>query len=638
MGLQILLSFLTLVILAIVTILAYNKRRFARYEAEQREKLTLDSLLSMIKQDMVDMLKDDSLYGKSGEEWERMYRRQKRISKAMKDCVYGIEKDKIIVKDLIKGRIQEILKTDEEVDSVIDLNNQNINPMIKWEIMAYYLHKDPKIGKGVIKYLFSKYGVDKVKYEIEDGRVPHYKWKRDELETMYQNEIVPRGPIPYLDKLEIISTLLYEKYKGFGCIDTLRDLQIDGLNFGTSGSVLADVLNKGRDVPKSTASVWIYYSGKYIHAEFFDFYSEHEMRRVVQLICRYGNPGPLTEKRGYLVNNMYDQSRVLAVRPPVAECWAVFIRKFDLGGDMNLNKLIDPLVMDPITKQPQLDENGQPKHKYKNAQVPFKTIEFLMMGQVTCGFTGRQGSGKTTMMKYALGSADGRLTLRILEMTAELYLREVFTGRNILSLQETQWCSPAELQDALKKSDAAISIVGEVATDAVAARMIQMGQVASIFTIFSHHANRTEDLVQALTNSIVASSHGAATPDTVEPQVIDVIKVDVHLDYDVGGNRYIERITEIVRTENVKQYSEIDPTNPLYTLAANQKTFYEKTTDARRFVCRNILHFDTNTWTYVTDQFFSEALTSHILSRLPKEYVDDFINFAEKNWRARKVS
>mgnify|MGYP000055392647 FL=1 len=638
MGLQILLSFLTITILAVITILAYNKRRFARIEAEQKEKLTLDSLLGMIKQDLVDMLKDDSLYGKSGEEWERMYRRQKRISRAMKDCVYGIEKDKIIVKDLIKGRIQEILQTDEEVDAVIDLNNQNINPMIKWEIMAYYLRKDPKIGKRVIKYLFAKYGTDKEKYDIEDHTVPHFAWRRDELELMYQNEVVPRGPIPYLDKLEIISTLLYEKYKGFGCIDTLRDLQIDGLNFGTSGSVLADVLSKGKDIPKFTASVWIYNSGKYIHAEFFDFYSEHEMRRVVQLICRYGNPGPLTEKRGYMVNNMYDQSRVLAVRPPVAECWAVFIRKFDLGGDMNLEKLIDPIKMDEVTKKPLIGEDGQVVHKYHNAQIPYKTIQYLMMGQVTCGFTGRQGSGKTTMMKYALGSADARLTLRILEMTAELYLREVFTGRNILSLQETQWCTPAELQDALKKSDAAISIVGEVATDAVAARMIQMGQVASIFTIFSHHANRTEDLVQALTNSIVASSHGAATPDTVEPQVIDVIKIDVHLDYDVKGNRYIERITEIVRTENVKTYDEIDPSNPLYSLASNQKTFYEKTTDAKRFVCRNILHFDTRTWTYVTDQFFSEALTKHILSRLPEEYIDEFIDFAERNWRAKRAN
>ena len=44
--------------------------------------------------------------------------------------------------------------------------------------------------------------------------------------------------------------------------------------------------------------------------------------------------------------------------------------------------------------------------------------------------------------------------------------------------------------------------------DIIAARMIQMGQVASIFTIFSHHANRTVDLVHALTNSVVSASGG----------------------------------------------------------------------------------------------------------------------------------
>lgn len=626
---QWLLAGITLIAVLVVTFLMYNKRKFSRKEVKREDRLTMDRLLEMVKLRLVDMLKDDNIYGKDGEEWERAYARLKRVQKAMRDCVYGIEKEKIIVKDLIKGIVQEVCPDDEKLDDVLDLNNPFIDPMIKWEILAYYLSKDPKIKKGVIKYLFSKYHVDDVKYEIEDGTIPHYRWDLEELNEMYRNEI--NFEIPYLDKLEIFSTLLYERYKGFGCIDTLRDMTIDGLNFGTSGSVLADILNKDRKVAKASASVWIYYSGKYIHASFFNFYSEHEARRVVQLICRYGNPGPLTEKRGYLVNNMYDQSRVLAVRPPVAEYWAVFIRKFDLG-EMTLERLVDPLVMDPNTKKPKVDENGEVIHKYKNAIIPFKLIRYLMEGQVTCGFTGRQGSGKTTMMKYAIGAADARLTLRILEMTFEMYLREIYTDRNILSLQETNWCTAAELQDALKKSDAAISIVGEVATDVIAARMIQMGQVASIFTIFSHHANRAEDLVQAITNSIVASSNGAATPDTVEPQVIDVIKVDIHLDYDVNGNRYIERFTEIVRTDNHVAYLPIDPKRVEYCRAENEKRYYEKITENKRFACRNILHFDTNTWEYVPDQFFSEALTNHILSRLPKEYVDEFLDFAEKWW------
>lgn len=636
MTLQWVLAVITFVALLVITLLAYNKRKYARHDAMREDKLTMDRMLEKIKIMLVDMLKDDNVYGKDGEEWERAYARQKSIRKSMRDCVYGIEKDKIVVKDLIKGCSQEMLPTDDAVDSVLDLNNPFIDPYIKWEILAYYLSKVPEIGKDVIRYLFKKYNVDRVKYEIEDGTVPHYRWSAEEVNTMYDAEIRDvYGEIPYLDKLEVMSTLHYVKYKGFGRIDTLRDMRIDGLNFGTSGSVLSEILNKDRHVAKASASVWIYYEGKYIHADFIDFYTEHEVRRVVQLLCRYGNPGPLTEKRGYLVNNMYDQSRVLALRPPVSEYWAVFIRKFDLG-DMTLEKLIDPVVRDPNTNEPQLDEEGSVVHKYKNAIVPFRTMRFLMMGQVTCGVTGRQGSGKTTIMKYMLSAADPRLPLRILELTFEMYAREIYPNRNILSLQETQWCSAEELQDALKKSDAAISIVGEVATDVVAARMLQMGQVASIFTIFSHHANRTEDLVKAITNSVVASSHGAATPDTVEPQVIDVIKVDVHLDYDVDGNRYIDRVTEIRRVDRVITYLPIDPNHIEYCVAENQRRYYEKTTENRRFVAVDILHFDVDTWTYVTDDFFSPELTKHILSRLPEEQVDEFAEFAESNWK--KVS
>lgn len=632
MTIQVVLSIITLVAVVTITLIAYNKRKYTRRESNKEDRLTMDRLLEKVKLDLVNELNEDNIRGKGGEEWDRAYSRLKRISSAMRNTVYGIEKDKIIVKDLIKGSIQKIMPTDEIVDSVLDLNNPFIDPMIKWEIMAYYLSKRDDIGKGVIKYLFKKYKVDEVKYEIEDGTVPHYRWSTKECELMYQNEI--DFEIPYLDKLEIISTLLYQRYKGFGIIDTLIDMTIDGLHFGTSGSVMAEISNRDKRVPRASASVWIYFEGIYIHAPFFDFYSQHEVRRVVQLLCRYGNPGPLTEKRGYLVTTMQNQSRVLAVRPPVAEYWAVFIRKFDLG-DMNLEKLIDPLVEDRDTHKPVLDEAGKYVHKYKNAFIAHKLVRYLMMGQVTCGFTGRQGSGKTTLMKYAITAADARLNLRVLELTFEMYLREIYPERDILAVQETEWVTAAALQDALKKSDAAISIVGEVASDIIAARMIQMGQVASIFTIFSHHANRTEDLIQAITNSIVASSHGAATPDTVEPQVLDVIKVDIHLDYDVEGNRYIERITEVRRLDNAIKYVPITQNNATYALAENQKRYYEKITDTRRFIAVDVLHFDTQTWAYVTDEFFSETLTKHILSRLPKTEVDGFIDFASDNWEVR---
>ena len=37
------------------------------------------------------------------------------------------------------------------------------------------------------------------------------------------------------DKLEIIAQAVYEKYKGLGVIDEIRDMNIDGVSAGVSG-------------------------------------------------------------------------------------------------------------------------------------------------------------------------------------------------------------------------------------------------------------------------------------------------------------------------------------------------------------------------------------------------------------------
>ena len=139
MTIQIVLAGICLIAVCVITFLFYNKRKFARRDIEKEDKMTMTRLLEKVKVELVNTLKDDLVYGKDGEEWERAYARQKRIQKAMRECVYGIEKEKIVVKDLIKGIIQKILPDDDAVDGVLDLNNPFIDPMIKWEIMAYYL-------------------------------------------------------------------------------------------------------------------------------------------------------------------------------------------------------------------------------------------------------------------------------------------------------------------------------------------------------------------------------------------------------------------------------------------------------------------------------------------------------------------
>lgn len=612
----------------------YIRDQATRMDVQLEDTLTHEAVVDKVVKRLADLMKDDTFTGKDDVEFQAIYKRRMRMEEAMTNCIYGIDKDKIIVKELITSVLQELFPTQEALYKVYPLNSFAIEPHWQFEILMerlYHVHK-----KNALSYLIEQYGWDNVRYNIEDGTVPSYNVSIDDLQEAYDHEIIE--PLSFREALAVVTTLIYEEYKGMGIIDTLRTMNIDGFNIGTSGSIMQSNLDDAALDWRAPRSVWVYYKGKYIHFQFLTFNTEEEVRRVVQLIARYNNPGPLTEKRGYLVNTMYDKSRVLALRPQASEYWACFVRKFVLSSH-TLEALIDPCEKDPSTGENKLDANGNPMHKYKNTELAIGTVQLLMRGQVTTGFTGRQGSGKTTMMVAAISQVDARFNIRVLEMAPEMYLREIYTQRNILSVQETNTVTAAELQDALKKSDAALSIVGEVATDIIAARMIQMGQVASIFTIFSHHANRTVDLVHAITNSIVSASGGSATPATVEPQVIDVIKVDCHLDYDVLGNRYIERITEIIRLDSVP-YPEREPNEPLDEYKVRlDKEYYTRRTDRQSFTTRDVLVFNHNTFTYdvARDEkgipvFFSPELSKHIFSRLPLDELNTWKEFVNKYW------
>ena len=162
--------------------------------------------------------------------------------------------------------------------------------------------------------------------------------------------------------------------------------------------------------------------------------------------------------------------------------------------------------------------------------------------------TGSQGSGKTTLLMALIKHIYGTLTLRIQEMAFELHLRKVYPMRNILTFRETEFVSGQAGLDLQKKTYGAVNLLGEVATDEVAALMLQTAQVASLFTLFTHHAKTTADLVLSLRNSLLKCN--IFRDETVaEEQVTEVVQFDIHLGKDYEGNRYVERITEIIPQE-----------------------------------------------------------------------------------------
>ena len=594
---------------------------------EIEEFRTISDVLDLVKSEIVELVREDyTAGGLTDEEFDRLYKRKARINWALKQCTYGVEGAKIIVIDIIRGIIAKRVP-EEAVTRLLGLTAE-LEPSnhIKWEMLLY---KYKRIyGTKALEKIIKTYEWDAEKPSTEDGASGLYAYyvTVDEFERIWDKEFEgafdwdnpnPSVPLFTIDQqIDILAILVYQQYKGFGILDTLREMDINGFNVGTSGSILN--VNKGKYQGEAhqpaTNAVWVQFQGKFIHFRFMDYGSVEELRRIIQLLIRWGSPGPLTAKRGYIVNTMCDQSRIMAMRPPVSEYWACFVRKFTLSDNSP-----EFLIASPGTNRPDL---------------PLGLLRWLMLGEVNQAFTGRQSSGKTTLMRACVRYIDPRYTIRVLEMSSELYLRETYPTRNILSAVETQHVSATEVQDSFKKSDGAVSIAGEVATDEVAARMIQFAMTGSIFTFFSHHANSAKDLVLTLRNSLV-NAGGFNNMATAERQVVQAVRVDVHLDFDVTGRRFIERVSEIVPLDEGVEYPvKYDPEDP-DSINLVTEEYYKRVTDRTSFTTHDILRYDRQTQTYYTVDRFSPETEEHIRKRLSKKALEEFDLFMLENWGPR---
>ena len=226
------------------------------------------------------------------------------------------------------------------------------------------------------------------------------------------------------------------------------------------------------------------------------------------------------------------------------------------------------------------------------------------------------------------------MNLRITETAFELHLRKIYPTRNILSMRETETISGQDCLDVQKKTDGSVNIIGEVATDPVASWMIQSAQVASKFTLFTHHAKTFPDLVTALRNSMLRA--GVFTDEkTAEEQVVQVLNFDIHLVKDFRGRRYIERVTECIPVEDKNEYT-FDHRNEK-TLEGkfdkffdNATHYFTKSTDKKLYIYRNIL--ENIDGEYVLTNPITDKNIREMRNNMDESDIDDFDKFVERNW------
>ncbi|AWB44858.1 pilus assembly protein CpaF [Paenibacillus sp. CAA11] len=504
-----------------------SRSRHSPAESSQGDKYSLDSIIAYIKFSMHEISRNQQQdYGLSEEAYKRRRHQRAELRKALKGCVTGDEQDKRFVKSYISN----LLQTDyglgaEHVDFVIPFEEGNLLTVQDRFELILYIYK-LRYGHAALAALITDYNWDHPKEMAGESTGWRYEITREDVDRAFYLEY---RKLTYEEKLEFVAQRVYQQYKGLSVIDEIRDQNIDGVSGGVSGipqEISLDHSLQDFTGKRSWDSIWIFFKGKSIHLSFLSFGSEGELKRVCQNIYKYNLPGPLSEANGFKVNEMKDGSRVVVVRPPFAESWAFFVRKFDAS-----KTALEELIVG------------------ENAEMVVELLTYLMKGSRITAITGAQGSGKTTLLMALVKYIYQAYTLRVQEMSFELHLRRLYPTRNILTFRETDYVTGQAGLDLQKKTDGTVNILGEVATDEVAAWMIQTAQVASLFTLFTHHARTFSSLVHSLRNSLLKA--GVFRDERIaERQVVDVIHFDIHLKHDMTGKRYIERITECIPCES----------------------------------------------------------------------------------------
>ena len=597
-------------------------------EIEKDDKTyTLEKMRDYVKK-RLDEITKINLYdiGLSEEELKRRKNKKYALKKALKGCTYGDVNDKKYIKELIYDLLYREYNVNEtNISKAIPFDIPSLlTAQDKFDIILY-MYKN-EFGYEAFPEIIKKYSLDDLKY-VEGEAKPCYVITSNEIDKIYDQE---NFILTFEDKLNVVVQRIYQHYKGYSSIDEIRDMNIDGVSGGVSGlpeSFISQVAQTDGDylgqivehkVPRACDSIWIMFRGKSIRLAFLSFGTEAELKRVCQNIYKFNNPGQLSDTNGYKVNEMKDGSRVVVVRPSMSETWAFFVRKFD--------------VKRATVEQWTGDMAGKEK--------AIELLKYLVKGARITSITGEQGCGKTTLLMGLIENIYETMNLRITEMAFELHLRKVYPTRNILSMRETDTISGQECLDVQKKTDGSVNIIGEVATDPVASWMIQSAQVASKFTLFTHHAKTFPDLVTALRNSMLRAGV-FKNEKTAEEQVVQVLNFDIHLQKDFRGRRYIERVTECIPVKDSKTYDfeykkEHDMDSKVTKFFENATTYFSKVTEQNLYTYQNVLEYVDGEYQLtnkITDQNIHD-----MRANMDETDAVEFDKFIEKYWgKTKKV-
>ena len=603
------LGLLFILIVITITVRFYLKRKKQTVFGKGYVINTFEELVTIVLRDFTEIIKPDRGLMKTSIEYEASLRNKSRIAQAARKCVYGEDNAWRTIIIIFHDIIASQLLTLESSYSFFNFEDlETLPPEIKFEILLYCLA--PQYGKNAVKFLNDTYKWSSPRYIAQSGlerREVDYAL----VDTMFKEQM-PYDSLSYEQCIDVISILVYQNSKGYGKIDTLMQQNIDGLELGTVGAIRYRLLNANPDyVTERSCSIQL--DAQWIHLSFINFGTVDEIKRLVLNVSNTEGSEALTIKRPTKVVDMYNGSRVTCIRPNVGATWGLFVRSFS-AGVISVKKWLD-------------------KPEVKNWEIVDKLLFYLCQCTENTAVTGQQNTGKTTLMKGLIGYYP-YFNIRVIEMSFELQLNEIYPDRNIFCTRNDEFTSATEVQDILKKTDGYLSMAGEIATNEVAANAMQFGLVASQATMFSHHGKDYMGLIEGLTNALLSSGQ-FNDRDSAQGLVLDVVKHNVHCDFH-KKLRVVDYIEEIVKGETIVPYQDIkvssDVVSAIDQSTALNREFYQRTTDRVRYTSRKIIRFNHDTNTYEPYEWYTPERFAIMLDKMPEEHKAGFIQFYKDNW------
>lgn len=421
------------------------------------------------------------------------------------------------------------------IDQVFPFQNRKkLDPYIKFLTLMYVVMQER--GTDTWTWLQEENHLSQLR---ENGR---YEIYQSDIDMMFDKYV---GKIPYTVKLDVLTQRLYEDKFGQGHVDLLSWQNIEDLAVGQGGipttatDISASHKKQGGTSIAGHDKVVILFRGINIHLRFIGMGSPRELERVCRHICLYKNPGELSEDVGYIENTLANGDRVVVYRDSFGDSWGFLIRKNNEGRLMTLQELY-------------------PASMQKHADKLWALLDGLMVGCQSTILSGEMYSGKTSLLRAMIDVSNPNYNYRGLESVFELNLRKHFPTRDIATFLEREDLPGDKVLEFLKRTNGTVLVLGEMLKEVSANWLISAGQSGFRYVLSTTHSITTESLIKWLLNAKLNTS-GSSNADLVILDIINAIHFDVHCGLNIlSGERFVERVTEIVPTGDDRLYQIVD--------------------------------------------------------------------------------